>query len=383
MKSLVFAALLFTACNKENPISTAPADDVCVQKRAIADGSIIPDQYIIAYNSTINTDNTGSRPIAEIGVSMLKRNGINSSSLKHSFSGKPGGFVAKLSKSEVELLKKDKDIALIEPDRMIALSTCFSIAAPRLITWNVLRTGYGDGTGKTAWVIDTGIDFDHPDLTVDAARSKSFISGQTSANDDNGHGTHVAGIIGAKNNTIGILGVASGASLVALKVLAANGEGPVSGIIQALAYVNANAKAGDVVNMSLGEDGVSEILNQQVKNTASRGILIAISAGNDGKAANAFSPANTNGINIYTVSAVDSLDNFAKFSNYGNDVVDYAEPGVNILSTWSNGRYATASGTSMAAPHLAGLLLLNGRNIYTVGSAKNDPDGVSDPIAHK
>jgi subtilisin family serine protease len=134
--------------------------------------------------------------------------------------------------------------------------------------------------------------------------------------------------------------------------------------------------------MSLGEDTTSIILSQQVQNTAARGIYIAIAAGNDHQQANKFSPGNTNGLNIYTVSAIDSLDNFAGFSNYGNDVVDYAAPGVRILSTYTAGRYAYMSGTSMATPHVAGLLLLKGRNITTSGFARNDPDGTADPIAH-
>jgi subtilisin family serine protease len=251
-----------------------------------------------------------------------------------------------------------------------------------LVTWNLKRIGYGNGIGKTAWIIDSGIDYDHSDLTVDQTRSRSFIPGITSADDSNGHGTHVAGIIGAKNNTIGVLGVASGATLVALKVLGQNGEGNLGYIIQALGYINANAKAGDVVNMSVGGESGSEILDQQVQNTAARGIYFAIAAGNEGKLANTSSPARTNGSNIYTVSAVDSLDVFASFSNYGNDVVDFAAPGVKILSTWEGNRYAYASGTSMAAPHVAGLLLLRGREITSSGYAKNDPDGTPDPIAH-
>jgi subtilisin family serine protease len=147
--------------------------------------------------------------------------------------------------------------------------------------------------------------------------------------------------------------------------------------------VNTNGKAGDVVNLSLGEDQVSAILDQQVQNTASKGIYIAIAAGNDNKPAVQFSPGRANGPNIYTVSAIDSLDNFASFSNYGNDVVDFAAPGVRILSTYTNGRYAVFSGTSMAAPHVAGLLLLKGNNLQVSGTAKNDPDGTADPIAHK
>ncbi len=251
-----------------------------------------------------------------------------------------------------------------------------------MITWNIQRVGYGNGIGKKAWVIDTGIDFDHPDLTVDATQSRSFITGVESARDENGHGTHVSGIIGGKNNTVGVLGVASGATLISLRVLDAGGQGNLSSVIQALAYVNTNAKAGDVVNMSLGEDVTSSILIAQVQNTAARGIYIAIAAGNDAEPANKFSPGNANGTNIYTVSAIDSLDRFASFSNYGNDVVDFAAPGVRILSTFSQGRYAYLSGTSMAAPHLAGLLLLKGSAITTSGFAINDPDGAPDPIAH-
>ncbi len=302
--------------------------------------------------------------------------------MQGSFNGEPGGFVARLSAAEAAKLRTDESINKVEPDRIVALGSCFTVVEPRLITWGTDRVGYGDGTGKTAWIIDSGIDFDHPDLNVDVTRSKSFIAGNTSARDENGHGTHVAGIIGAKNNSIGILGVASGAKLVSLRVLGANGEGTLSSIIQALAYVNANAAAGDVVNMSLGEDTTSQILDQQVQNTASRGILIAIAAGNDGKPAHNFSPGRANGENIFTVSAIDSLDNFASFSNYGNDAVDVAAPGVHILSTYTNNRYAIMSGTSMAAPHVAGLLLLKGRNIHASGNAKNDPDGTPDPIAH-
>jgi subtilisin len=382
---IVAGLIMFVACRKGD-ISADSGDastNNCVVQKSVMSGTPIEGQYIIAYNELASQKMSAAERLANFTSTVLQRNKISSTALKRTFSGIPGGFIARLSTDELQRLKSDTSVAAIEQDRIIAFGSCFQVVEPKSITWNVTRVGYGDGTGKTAWVIDSGIDLTHPDLNVDATRSKSFITGITSAADENGHGTHVAGIIGAKNNSIGVLGVASGATLVALKVFNKDGEGTVGSIIQALAYVNQNGKAGDVVNLSLGEDQISNILDQQVMNTASKGIYVAIAAGNDNKPAAQFSPGRANGSNIFTVSAVDSLDNFASFSNYGNDVVDYAAPGVRILSTYLNGKYAVFTGTSMAAPHLAGLLLLNGKSITASGTAKNDPDGTPDPIAHK
>ena len=381
---LLASILFIVSCKKNNESSGNNNGDEedCVMGAASGSGEIIATQYIIAYNPGINSRTASRLKLDELSKGVLQKHDINVSALKQSFVGEPGGFIATISAAEAEMLRHDDAIAAVEPDRIISLGNCFTVVEPRLITWNIKRIGYGNGIGKTAWIIDSGVDFDHPDLTVDQSRSKSFIDGQTSADDQNGHGTHVAGIIGAKNNEFGVLGVASGASIVALKVLDNDGEGNLSYIIQALAYVNTTAQAGDVVNMSVGAESGSSILDQQVKNTASRGIYFSIAAGNEGTLANLSSPARANGANIYTVTAVDSLDNFASFSNYGNDVVDYAAPGVRILSTWTNNRYAYASGTSMAAPHVAGLLLLKGKSITSSGVAKNDADGTPDPIAH-
>jgi len=377
------SSVIAFGCKKQNNNSSTNQVDGCVSQRSYKDGDIIEGQYIVAYKlSSLDARVASTQRISKVSEDVLQRNKISSTAIKITFQGEPGGFVAHLSAQEAAALKRDADVEAVEPDRFVALSTCFTVAEPRLVTWNVNRVGYGDGTGKTAWIIDTGIEFDHPDLNVDQARSKSFITGAASADDENGHGTHVAGIIGAKNNTFGVLGVASGASLVSLRVLDKDGTGSLSSIIQALGYVNTNGNAGDVVNMSLGEDSVSSILDKQVQNTAARGIYIAIAAGNDKEPARNFSPGRANGTNIFTVSAIDSLDNFASFSNYGNDVVDFALPGVHILSTYIGKKYAYMSGTSMAAPHIAGLLLLRGRNVATSGVAKNDPDGTPDPIAH-
>jgi len=371
------------SCKKNNdPTSNSSGDDECVMRSSTGSGEIKASQYIIAFNPVINSRTASRISLDQLSKNILQRNTIDVSALKTSFAGEPGGFIATMTGEQAEALRLDGSIEAIEPDRIISLGSCFTVVEPRLVTWNINRIGYGNGIGKTAWIVDSGIDFGHPDLTVDQTRSRSFVDGQTSADDQNGHGTHVAGIIGAKNNTIGVLGVASGASLVALKVLDKDGNGNLSYIIQALAYISTVADAGDVVNMSVGGESGSDILDQQVKNTAARGIYFAIAAGNDNKLANTSSPARVNASNVYTVSAIDSLDNFASFSNYGNDVVDFAAPGVHILSTWMGNKYAYASGTSMAAPHVAGLLLLRGRNITSSGFAKNDPDGTPDPIAH-
>jgi hypothetical protein len=379
------SALFVIACKKQDSGSSSGSQQVdsCVIGHGVNDGAIITGRYIVAFNTSIvSTTRMSAEDIGTASWRILQSNAVRKEALVNTFGGELGGFVANLSEDEALRVKNDPSIRIVEPDRVVALGACFTVVEPTLITWSVKRVGYGDGTGKTAWIIDSGIDFTHPDLNVDQARSKSFLTGQTSAADENGHGTHVAGIIGAKNNTIGLLGVASGANLVSLRVLDANGQGTVSGIIQALAYVSANGSAGDVVNMSVGEESTSAILDAQVQNTAAKGIFIAIAAGNDGKAARDYSPGRVNGSNIFTVSAIDSLDNFASFSNYGNDVVDYAAPGVRVLSTYMGGRYAIMSGTSMATPHVAGLLLLKGRNISTSGYAQNDPDGSPDPIAH-
>jgi subtilisin len=380
---LLSGLLVMAGCKKEKNDSSRPEQDDCVQGRSASDGEIITGKYIIAYKSSLTSRGINTQRLDEMNRDALSRNNISQSALEKTFEGTVAGFVAKLSDEEVIKLRNDENIEAIEPDRIISLSTCFTVVEPRLLTWNISRVGYGDGTGKKAWVIDTGIDFDHPDLNVDKIKSRSFIPGVTSADDENGHGTHVAGVIGAKNNTFGVLGVASGATLISLRVLDKDGKGTLSNIIQALGYISNNASAGDVVNMSVGdEEGISEILDQQVQGTAAKGIYFAIAAGNEHDLANKYSPGRANGSTIFTVSAVDSLDRFASFSNYGNDVVDYAAPGVRILSTYHGNRYAYMSGTSMAAPHMAGLLLLKGGSITTSGKAQNDPDGNGDRIAH-
>ena len=376
---LVVTALV--SCKKSDTAS-AMKDKDCITANGINHGNIVPGQFIVAYKQNQSRAQISARSRGD-AMHFLQKYRLAEGDLVQLIQGNNPGMIVKANAEQLWLLQADSSIESVEPDRIVALSTCFTVINPRLITWNVQKTGYGDGRGKTAWVIDTGVDLDHPDLTIDVSRSRSFLDGQTSAEDNNGHGTHVAGIIGAKNNNEGMLGIASEATIVALKVLDNEGEGTLSAIQAALGYVEQNATPGDVVNISLGLEGISDYLDQRVLRMANRGILFSIAAGNESKAAVNYSPARANGINIFTVSAVDSLNRFASFSNFGNDVIDYAAPGVRIPSCFSNGRYAIMSGTSMAAPHVAGLLLLNGNKLTSSQFAINDPDGSPDPIVHK
>jgi subtilisin family serine protease len=205
------------------------------------------------------------------------------------------------------------------------------------------------------------------------ANSVSYVRGD--ADDQNGHGTHVAGTIAAMDNAIGSRGVAPGAKVVAVRVLDRRGSGSTSGVIAGVDYVAGAAGSNDVANMSLG-GGVSSSLDNAVI-AASATCAFVLAAGNESDDADNHSPARANGNNIYTISAMDDNDNFAYFSNYGSGV-DYCAPGVSIFSTWKGGGYNTISGTSMAAPHAAGVILLG--NFRTDGTVNNDPDGNADSI---
>lgn len=298
------------------------------------------------------------------------------------------GFAANIADGQIAQLRaSNPNIAFCEQEQVFTAIQSFpmrggggpvSIMAQET-PWGIARVGGGaPGTFKTAWVIDTGIQLNHPDLNVDVARSRSFVR-QRSAADQNGHGTHVAGTIAARDNGVGVIGVAPGAKVVAVRVLDRNGSGSTSGVINGVNYVAQYGQAGDVANMSLG-GGVSTALDQAVVN-ASSVVKFALAAGNSAANANNHSPARANGPNIYTVSAFGVGDNWASFSNFGTPPVDFAEPGVAVKSTWIGGTYYTISGTSMATPHLAGLLLLG--TPRSGGTVNGDPDSFKEPIGIK
>ncbi|QKF94481.1 peptidase S8 subtilisin-related protein [Fadolivirus algeromassiliense] len=213
-------------------------------------------------------------------------------------------------------------------------------------------------TNVVVFVVDTGIDATHQDLNVDATNSRNFINANPADwNDQNGHGTHVAGIIGAKDNTAGIVGVAPGVRVAAIRVLDANGSGYYSQIIAGLDYIlqvkNTNPSIRAIVNMSLGGPG-NTAFDTAVRRVVSGNIPVVVAAGNEGKNASTTSPARV--VEAITVGAYNSSNNImASWSNFGS-LVDVLAPGVNIDSTYFGNRYAVLSGTSMASPMVAGAI---------------------------
>lgn len=392
MKKLFLLALalgvLFGGCQKDEIIQL-PQDDAIV---GLKNGDVIPNQFIVVYNPTTSLKSSlvgkyedRVSAMRQYSENIFSEVGIPAEAIQLAYSGTIEGVAARLSDEEVSLLKNDKRIAYIEPDRVVMLAKPGSTVTPppaQVVPWGITRVGgFVAYTGtKKAWVIDTGIDYTHPDLNVNTTLSKTFVTRTTSANDDNGHGSHVAGTIAAIDNTIGVVGVAAGAQLVAVKVLDKRGSGAYSLVIAGVDYVAATAASGDVANMSLGGP-ISDALDAAVIAAANKGIKFALAAGNESQNANNCSPARVNHANVYTISAMSSTDVWASFSNYANPPVDYCAPGVSINSTWMKGGYSTISGTSMASPHAAGVLMLGTPKAdgYVIG----DPDGTPDPIIHR
>jgi len=249
---------------------------------------------------------------------------------------------------------------------------------PERTPWGIDRVGSGGPVEGRACVIDTGIDMTNRDLNVASDCFTAFTKGRDAGcGDGNGHGTHVAGTIAAIDNDIDVVGVAPGATVVAIKVLDSRGSGSYSGVIDGIEWAAGLGRC-DVVNMSLG-GGASNSVDNAVKQLAAAGVKVALAAGNESQDANNFSPARADGENIYTVSAFDESGDFAWFSNFGT-AVDIAAPGVAVESLRVGGGTVEYSGTSMAAPHIAGILMYSDLNCLD-GVVRNDPDGDADAIA--
>jgi len=229
------------------------------------------------------------------------------------------------------------------------------------------------GDGRKVAVLDTGYNYNHPDLSSSYIAGTDLVNDDNDPLDDNGHGSHVAGIITADGNDAKAKGVAPGTGIIAVKVLGASGSGYFSDVVAAIYWVvdgpNGVPKDGDdfnadAISMSLGTsqpyvykgfcDKVLPDLTTSIKYAIDRGVIVVVAAGNSGTA----------GISIpgcisysTTVGAVDKSDKIASFSGRGN-ALDITAPGVNIYSTWLTNQYKTLSGTSMATPMVSGTVAL-------------------------
>ena len=370
-------------------------------------GKIIPGKYIVSFadnvvpESKFKKDMNYEERTAMVSnvVSDIQMDVLGSlHPIDQAYSVIFKGFAGSLTANQVELLLKDPRIKSVEPDRIVSLGKPEGSPGkgkkdnsndeeqdPQTTPWGISRVnGGGSYNGSAvAWIIDSGIDLDHDDLNVDQGKSKSFLSGRDKNNPDdgNGHGTHVAGTVAAIDNDFGVIGVAPGATVVSVRVLDSRGNGSYSGVIAGVDYVGASASDGDVANLSLGGPANStlDVHVSAAANQSTKKIHFCVAAGNDNDDAINYSPARTNTSFVYTVSAMTSSGSLASFSNYGS-VVDYAEPGVGINSCWRNNGYRSISGTSMATPHLAGIMLMTNGSPYVDSYITGDKDNNADPI---
>ena len=294
------------------------------------------------------------------------------------------GKAALLSKSAEETLLKDPAVSRIDDDvEVFALARPIKIEAkPKSQPAQVLPWGVDRIDAELAWatttanpikvaIIDTGIDVKHPDLKDNIKGGVSTVWYTTSYNDDNGHGSHVAGIAAALDNTIGVIGVGPQIDLYSVKVLDRRGSGYLSDVIEGLDWVIINGM--DVVNMSLGTTDNILSFQEAVQRVNAAGIVQVAAAGNSGGAV--IYPAAYP--EVIAVSATDNTNTIASWSSRGPEV-DLAAPGVSIYSTYKGQSYKTLSGTSMASPHVAGSAALV---LSTPISAAydTDSDGIWDP----
>jgi len=327
------------------------------------------------------------------------------------------GYAAELSKGQARAIEKEQGVDAVIPDAVVELAAQVTPAGVRRVGATRSPLTHIDTNDLSSHranvdvaIVDTGIQPDHPDLRVaggyDCSRPGSPVSERSWPSrwrDQHGHGTHVAGIVGALDNDRGVVGVAPGARLWSVRVFDATGFSRISWITCGIDWItskrtSSGAPVIEVANMSLRDDGRddtncgysnSDIEHRAICRSVDRGTTYVVAAGNDRNSAGNWRPAAYN--EVITVSAMadydgrsgglasapcvafgkrDSDDTYADFSNYGGDV-DITAPGVCVRSTWPGSTYATISGTSMATPHVAG-----GAALYLIAHPGAPPDEV-------
>lgn len=325
----------------------------------------IKDTYIVVFNTPSVLNLSNNNTIAEFAVQQAESlvNQYDVRVMKN-FGNVLNGVLINASAQQVKALLKDPNVKYVEQDQVMSVTPMMEANADQPSpTWGIDRidqrnlpldnnyhTDY-DGSGVTAFVIDTGVLNTHNEFGGRASSGYDFIDNDYDATDCNGHGTHVAGTIGGST-----YGVAKNVNVVGVRVLNCSGSGSNSGVIAGINWVKNNASGPAVANMSLG-GGASQATDDAVNAAVAAGITFVVAAGNDNSNACNYSPARA--ADAITVGSTTSNDSRSSFSNYGTCLDIYA-PGSSITSSWytSNSATNTISGTSMASPHVAGVAAL-------------------------
>ncbi|QWL07979.1 S8 family peptidase [Shewanella algae] len=341
------------------------AQDYQAQLHAVNPAKAIKDQYIVVFNTpaviNLNDPNGVSAYANSMGARLANEHGIE---VRQNFGNSLNGVLVKANAAQIQSLLKDPNIKYVEQDQRVSIEPMVEAAGDQGgATWGLdridqrdlpLNSNYHydyDGSGVTAFVIDTGVRNTHNEFGGRASSGYDFIDNDNDSSDCNGHGTHVAGTIGGST-----YGVAKNVNIVGVRVLNCSGSGTNSGVISGINWVKNNAQGPSVANMSLG-GGASQALDDAVNAAVAAGISFVVAAGNDNSNACNYSPARA--ANAVTVGSTTSTDSRSSFSNYGTCLDIYA-PGSSITSAWYNSNSATntISGTSMASPHVAGVAAL-------------------------
>ncbi|MGF2615761.1 peptidase S8 [Rossellomorea vietnamensis] len=355
-----------------NPLENAPKNSAV--KVNLEKGSYAKGEVIVKFKDSVSKSKEGSE-LKKLGASEV----TDSDAVKSDYKVLKVGNV----EAVVKALSKNPNVEYAEPNYNFASTWTpndtyyqgYQYGPQNTYTnlaWDVTR---GSSSQEIA-ILDSGVDYNHPDLASKTIRGYDFVDNDYYPMDLNGHGTHVAGTAAAiTNNSRGVAGMAPNTKILAVRVLDANGSGSLNDIADGIRY--AADQGAEVINLSLGCDCNTTTLENAVNYAWNKGSVVIAAAGNDG-VSTTFEPASYS--NVIAVGAVDSRDRRASFSNYGS-WVDVTAPGVDIASTVPNNGYSYMSGTSMASPHvagLAGLLAGQGRSNSQIRAAIEQ---TADPIS--